>query len=220
MGLNAFPPVEKADKTGLLAIGGELDIETLLTAYSSGIFPWPFDERFMAWFAPPKRAVLFLDDYHVSKRLLSIIKKNEYKIKVNKNFEKVIRYCATSQNRKGQKGTWIIDPMIEAYCDLQRAGFAHSVECYMDGELCGGVYGVAIGKMFAGESMFYVKPNASQIAFYHLVKHLKSEGVKMLDCQVMTPHSKKFGAVEIKREEFMRLLKKAVREKDIDFTKF
>lgn len=213
-----FPALEDADNTGLLALGGDLSVDTLLTAYSSGIFPWPWSERYLAWFAPPQRAVLFLDNFHVSKRLKSIIKKKEYEIRADTNFEKVINACAKSKNRTGQKGTWITKPMIQAYIDLHKAGFAHSIECYFDGELCGGVYGVSIGKMFAGESMFYTAPNASQIAFYHLVELLNAQNVKIIDCQVMTPHSEKFGAVEIDREEFMSILTKSVRGKGLDFS--
>ena len=206
MPLNIFPPLESADKNGLLAIGGDTGINTLLTAYNNGIFPWPFNEKFLAWFAPPKRAVLFLKDFHASNTLKRVIKQKKFLVKINSNFEKVIKYCAKSNNRKGQSGTWITKDIIKGYCKMHEAGYAHSIEAYAEDELCGGVYGVSVGKIFAGESMFYTKPNASQVAFFHLIELLKFQDAKILDCQVMTPHSKKFGAVEITRNEFMKIL--------------
>ncbi len=220
MSLIKFPPLSQADENGLLAIGGDLCTETLIHAYSSGIFPWPLNDDFLAWFAPPKRAVLFLDKFHPSSSLLRLIKKKVFEIRTNTNFEKVIQHCSLSMNRKGQKGTWITDEMIEAYCVLHKEGYAHSIECYFGDKLSGGIYGVSIGKMFAGESMFYIEPNASKIALYYLVQILKEQGVTLLDCQVMTPHSKKFGAVDISREEFNKYLRKSIKEKKIELNNF
>ena len=207
MSFSRFPPVEKADEDGLLALGGSLSSEVLLEAYSSGIFPWPFEERYLAWFSPPKRAVLFLKDLRVPKSLLRLIKKGEYQIRINTCFKEVIEACARSPNRKGQHGTWITDSMIDAYCHLHKLGYAHSIEYFEHSKLKGGLYGVSIGRMFAGESMFYDKPNASKLALYHLVNLLKQQNVEWIDCQVMTRHLQALGAVEIERKSFIKMLR-------------
>lgn len=208
-----FPPVAEADENGLLAIGGDLDIDTLLLAYKSGIFPWPINDEFLTWFAPPKRAVLFFEDFHISKSLSKEINKNKFEIKINTNFEKVIYECAKTKFRKKQDGTWITEEMIAAYINLHNAGYAYSVEAYYMNELVGGHYGVSIGGMCAGESMFYKMSNASKVSLVYIVEYLKSKGLNWLDCQVMTPHLKSFGAREIKRDKFMDLLISAIAKK-------
>lgn len=217
--MSIFPPVEEADRqSGLLAFGGDLDVETLLEAYSLGIFPWPLDERYLTWFAPPRRAVLFLDDYHVSASLLKVLKRKKYEINFDTAFEEVIKGCAFNQNRRNQSGTWITKGMIGAYTELHRRGYAHSVECFKDGVLAGGLYGVSIGSMFAGESMFYDQPDCSKLSLHYLVGVLKAQNVKWIDCQVMTPHLKRFGAVEIPRAEFTSLLNQALAGKKPHFS--
>ncbi len=203
----SFPPLEEADETGLLAIGGELDIETLLTAYKNGIFPWPINDKILAWFAPPMRAVLFLEKFHISKTLKRELNRTKYTFSFNQHFKEVVEGCQELNNRAKQKSTWITREMARAYEELHKAGYARSVEVYDHGELVGGLYGVEIGKMFAGESMFFRKPNASKLALCMLVEYLKHNGSTWLDCQVMTPHMKHLGAEEIFREDFIVLLK-------------
>ncbi len=207
-----FPCITKADKkTGLLAWGGDLQVENLLQAYSSGIFPWPLTEDgTLLWFAPPHRAVLFLESFHASRRLQKKLKSGHFRFTINESFEAVIRACASSPNRKGQKLSWITEEMIQGYIQLYKAGFCHSVECLKEGQLVGGLYGVAIGKMFAGESMFYLESDASKLSLCFLVDYLHQKGVEWIDCQQKTPLLESFGAVEIERADFMRLLFNAI----------
>jgi leucyl/phenylalanyl-tRNA--protein transferase len=206
MAILEFPPVCEADEYGILAIGGDLEVESLLLAYSSGIFPWPLDENYLTWFAPPERTLLFLDEVHVSRSLKKFRRKCSYRFSINTAFEEVVHCCAEMVNRGQQNGTWITGEMKEAYCDLHRAGYAHSIECFDGDELIGGMYGIAIAGMFAGESMFYRRPNASKLAFLYLIEYLQERKVPWIDCQVMTPLSKNFGARDLPRLEFMRLL--------------
>ncbi|MCB0359026.1 MAG: leucyl/phenylalanyl-tRNA--protein transferase, partial [Bdellovibrionales bacterium] len=209
--MKAFPPLELADENGLLAIGGDLDVATLLLAYRSGIFPWPIaDEAVLTWFSPPQRAVLFLDEVRVSRSLRRALRRTEGVFRLDSDFESVIRRCAEPIHRGDQRGTWITEPMIEAYIDLHRAGHAHSVECWLGGELVGGLYGVAIGGMFAGESLFFRVPNASKMCLAVLVHYLRAKGVGWIDCQQMTPLLEGFGAREVPRMEFVALLQQAV----------
>lgn len=213
MAIAAFPPVEHADKHGLLAVGGDLEEASLLLAYRSGIFPWPLDGETLAWFAPPFRTVLFLDEFHVAKTLQKERKRTQFSFAFDRNFEHVIRACASMENRGDQSGTWITDEIVQAYCMMQRRGHAHSVECYFENELVGGLYGMAIGGFFAGESMFYRMSNASKLCLVYLVEHLRERGVPWIDCQVMTPLFKSFGAREIPRAEYMRMLPEAINRK-------
>lgn len=212
MVITRFPPVESADRHGLLAVGGDVEVPSLLLAYKSGIFPWPVEEDVLTWFAPPKRAILFLDRFHAPRSLLKMRKREAaiLEIKFDQAFEPVIRACSELENRGKQQGTWITREMISGYIELYKAGFAHSVECYVRGELSGGLYGVSIGHMFAGESMFYRHPNASKYCLLALVELLTERGVPWIDCQVMTPFFESLGAIEISRAEFMRLLSEAV----------
>ncbi|MBX7136904.1 MAG: leucyl/phenylalanyl-tRNA--protein transferase [Oligoflexia bacterium] len=210
MAIREFPPVSEADSQGLLALGGDLEVPSLVLAYKSGIFPWPFEAQILTWFAPPRRAVLFLDQFHIPRSLKKSLSKSAWQIRFNTAFDEVIGSCAESKNRRGQAGTWITPDIVEAYKELHRAGYAHSIETWEGARLVGGLYGVAIGKMFAGESMFYRKADASKVAFVRLVEHLKAHGVEWLDCQVMTPHMEALGARTIRRDRFMQLLAEAV----------
>ena len=213
MAVPAFPPVEQADNSGLLAIGGDLEIETLLLAYQSGIFPWPLlDVEELLWFAPPQRAILYLDDFHCGRSLRKLLKTSSWEISFDRDFDGVIAGCAESANRP--EGTWITGEMRQAYCRLHRAGYAHSVECWHAGKLVGGLYGVALRGLFAGESMFYREANASKAALVALVQHLRQQGVGWIDCQVMTDLFAGFGAREIQRAEYMQLLKNVL-QRDI-----
>ena len=214
MTISQFPPLDTADEDGLLAIGGDLDVDSLLLAYRSGIFPWPLNSEILAWFSPPKRAVLFFNELHISKSLEKSLRHSDYEIAFDRNTARVIRSCSEAKNRKGQRGTWITKDMVHAYIRLHEAGYCHSVEYYKQGELQGGLYGVRIGGFFAGESMFHIKRDASKICLLNLVERLKSEGMSWLDCQAMTPLLASFGAREIERDQFLELLSTATRQKD------
>jgi leucyl/phenylalanyl-tRNA--protein transferase len=203
-----FPPVESADEDGFLGYGGEPTVEILRLAYASGIFPWPGEYGPMQWFAPPRRALLFLDEFHVGSRLRRTLTKNPFEIRVDTAFEAVLRGCAAP--REGEPGTWITPQMQRGYLDFHRAGHAHSVEAWQDGQLVGGLYGVSFGAYFGGESMFYRVPNASKAALVWLIEHLKSRGSTFIDCQTMTPHFAVFGAREIERSDFMAMLEAAM----------
>lgn len=211
-----FPDPEDSDESGLLAIGGDLEVDSLLLAYSSGIFPWPLNEEILTWFSPPRRAVLHLTKLHISRSLRRALNSNKFEFAIDCNCPEVIRQCRLAGNRrtgKGnpQSGTWITADMQDAYIALHKAGYCHSAESYENGELVGGLYGVSIGAMFAGESMFFKRPDASKVAFARFAVHLRESGAEWLDCQVMTPLFEAFGAEEIEREEFLGMLKNAIR---------
>lgn len=210
MVIREFPPLELANQDGLLAIGGDLDIESLLLAYRSGIFPWPVHEDLLTWFAPPERCLLFLDRVHISRSLKKELKNSSYSFHINRDVPQIISSCAAVINRGEQQGTWITSEMVRAYIAFHQAGYCHGIGCYDDDALVGGLYGICIGKMFAGESMFYRKPNASKLALCYLITHLQEREVSWIDCQMMTPLLQSFGAVCIPRLEFMKLLKEAL----------
>ena len=205
-----FPPVELAltNPNGLLAAGGDLSPERLLDAYRHGIFPWFNENDPILWWSPDPRMVLFPNEFKISHSLLKILRKGAYEIRFDTAFEQVMRNCAAP--RKEQAGTWILEDIINAYCELHRMGYAHSVETWIDGELAGGLYGIALGKMFYGESMFSRKTNASKIALAHLSKQLEYWDFGMIDCQMNTSHLASLGAREIPREEFIRRLQNLV----------
>ncbi|MFO0417226.1 MAG: leucyl/phenylalanyl-tRNA--protein transferase [Pseudomonadota bacterium] len=200
-----FPDVDTADEDGLLALGGDLEPESLLLAYRSGIFPWPVD-NVLAWWAPPERGVVFLDELHISRSLARELKTARYETKIDGAFAEVITRCAEVVNRGDQGGTWITPYLRKAYIEFAKLGYARSFESYFNGELVGGLYGVMIDNFFVAESSFYRMPNASKVAFVAMTSHLKSLGIKWFDCQMVTPFSKSFGARSIPRAEFMRLL--------------
>jgi leucyl/phenylalanyl-tRNA--protein transferase len=210
MAITRFPPVQKADPDGLLAIGGDLEPSSLLLAYRNGIFPWPVDGETLAWFAPPQRAVIFLDEFHISRRLERTLSKAPFENRIDANFLGVITQCAELANRGDQDGTWITDEVIDAYHELFQLGYCHSFESYREGELVGGLYGIQIGKFFAAESSFFRAPDASKSAMCFMADHLRRSGVTWFDCQVPTPFSLSFGAREIERESYMKILKEAV----------
>src|SRR6478735_9488106 len=201
-----FPPVELAESDGLLAIGGDLSVDRLLLAYRNGIFPW-YEGDHILWWCPHPRFVLFPDNLKVSKSMQQLIKKKEFSFTINKVFSEVIRNCKQSK-RKEQDGTWITDDVEQAYINLHRMGYAFSAEAWQNDELVGGLYGIKIGKVFFGESMFSKASNASKFAFINYVKQLQSEGVVLIDCQVYTSHLESLGAAMIPREKFVGLLQK------------
>lgn len=200
-----FPPVETASAEGILAIGGDLSSERLLLAYKSGIFPWFNQGEPIVWHSPSKRMVLFPQELKVSKSMRQVMKKNKFIITFNKNFKQVIRACKTIY-RQGQGGTWITDEMEDAYINLHELGIAKSVEVWLDKELVGGLYGVDLGTIFCGESMFSNVSSASKVAFINLVEKLRKENYKLIDCQVYNSHLASLGAREIPRTEFMKYL--------------
>ena len=210
-GDSTFPPVELAlsQPNGLLAVGGDLSPERVLEAYRNGIFPWFSEGDPILWWSPNPRMVLFPTEFKISHSLRKILHKNDHEVRFDSAFEQVMRACASP--RDGQAGTWILEEMIEAYCELHRRGYAHSVETWIDGELVGGLYGMALGKMFYGESMFSRRSNASKIALAHLAKQLESWNYGMIDCQMNTPHLASLGAREIPREEFIVRLQELIR---------
>lgn len=208
----SFPPPEFAEDSGLLAMGGDLCVDRLLTAYKQGIFPWYEETTPILWWAPDPRMVLFPEDLHISKSLKKIIKKNQFEITFDKAFGEVISSCAYVRLDKGEE-TWITPEMVNAYIDFHRAGYAHSVEVWHNGELAGGVYGVALGRAFFGESMFTNIDNASKVGFVYLVEHLKKWGFRFIDCQVATDNLERFGAKEIPRKEFMEILENEIKFK-------
>lgn len=208
--IEAFPPVELADEYGLLAVGGDLEVPSLLLAYRSGIFPWPIEGmKEIPWFSPPERFLLFFSELRLSRTLKKSLKTLPYTLTVNRAFDRVIAACSKAK-RKDQRGSWITSEMRKAYSDLHRAGYAQSVECWNGEELVGGLYGVGIGGMFAGESMFYVQPYASQFALAGLIELLESRGSTWLDCQQETPFFARFGARSVERDEFLTLLRSQI----------
>jgi leucyl/phenylalanyl-tRNA--protein transferase len=205
-----FPPAESADADGLVAVGGELTPAWLLDAYRHGIFPWPLDGDFpyMLWWSPDPRAIIELDGLKVSRRLARTCRSGRFEISSDRDFAAVIRGCATAQNRR--VGTWLTKPMIAAYCRLFELGHAHSVEVWCQGRLAGGVYGVALGGLFAAESMFYRMRDASKVALACLLPHLRARGYRLFDIQQLTPHTARMGAVEIPRRQYLRRLAEAL----------
>ncbi|MHB8901139.1 MAG: leucyl/phenylalanyl-tRNA--protein transferase [Thermoguttaceae bacterium] len=211
-----FPPVEEADDDGLLALGGELEPPWLLDAYMHGIFPWPFgdDSQPMAWWSPDPRGILELDDLHISRRLRRTLRQGGYRVTCDRAFAQVMAACAVGPGRQG--GTWVTPAMIRAYTQLHHLQFAHSLEVWFEQELVGGTYGVSIRGLFAAESKFYRRRDASKVALAHLVTHLKRRGYRLLDLQMVTPHTGRLGAVEIPRDEYLRRLAVAL-EQDVTF---
>ncbi len=205
-----FPPLEQAlrEPNGLLAMGGSLSVDRLLDAYRRGIFPWFNQGDPVLWWSPDPRMVLFPMEFEISRSLRKTLRRRDYDVRTDMAFEQVMRACAAP--RDGQAGTWIHEGMIAAYTALHRMGHAHSVETWVDGELAGGLYGVAIGRMFYGESMFSRRTDASKIALAHLAKQLVRWNFGMIDCQMNTRHLASLGAREIPRSEFIRRLQELI----------
>jgi leucyl/phenylalanyl-tRNA--protein transferase len=201
-----FPPVDDALEDGLLALGGDLSTDRLLLAYHHGIFPW-YSEETPLWWCPDPRFVLFPSELKVSKSMKQVLKSERFELRTDTCFEAVIANCR-AKDRPGQDGTWITDDVQEAYTALRHLGYAHSAEAWHNGELVGGLYGVRLGKVFFGESMFSHESNASKFAFISYVQQLVAEGVELIDCQVYTEHLASLGARMISREDFIRSLER------------
>ena len=204
-----FPPVERAHPSGLLAVGGDLSVERLILAYQSGIFPWPEPDTPILWWAPPKRALIEPSALHVGRSLRKRVRRGDFEVRADHNFDAVIRACARVP-RPGQRGTWILPDMIDAYIQLHLAGYAHSIEAYRDGVLCGGLYGVSLGGCFFGESMFSQVDDASKVAFVTLAQQLVAWDFDLIDGQVQNPHLERFGVYTVPRAEFMIRLRKSL----------
>lgn len=202
-----FPPPHLAldEPNGLLAFGGDLSVERLLQAYENGIFPWFSEGEPLLWWSPDPRGLLFIEDYKVSRSFKKFLKKHPFRVTKNQAFEDVIKACALTP--RDDKGTWITNDMQHAYIRLHKAGYAHSFEVWEENELVGGLYGIGIGNVFCGESMFHLRSNASKLAFYHLVQHMKSHGCRFIDCQMQTEHLASLGVTSVSREEFLELLR-------------
>ena len=203
---NSFPPVHLAEPDGLLAIGGDLTPKRLIEAYKHGIFPW-YEGEYILWWSPNPRFILFPNELKISHSMKQMLKQETFEFSTNREFKRVIHECRISK-RKDQHGTWITDAVEKAYSKMHELGHAHSAEAWKDGELIGGLYGIRLGKVFFGESMFSKKSNASKYAFIQFVQQLKTEGVELIDCQVYTSHLESLGARMIGREEFVQLLSK------------
>lgn len=200
----AFPPQELAEPDGLLAVGGDLSIDRLLLAYRHGIFPW-YEGRHILWWCPDPRFVLLPSELKESKSMRQLIRRNTFEFRVDTDFKQVIGKCKTVA-RRGQESTWITDEVREAYIALHVAGYAHSAEVWQGPDLVGGLYGVRMGKVFFGESMFSTVSNASKYAFIQYVQHLQLEAVELIDCQVYTEHLESLGARMMPRPDFLALL--------------
>lgn len=203
-----FPNPEHSEPDGLLAVGGDLSEERLLLAYSNAIFPWPAEGYPLLWWSPNPRLVLFPEKFKVSKSLKKTVKTNKFEVKIDTDFEQIINHCS-GVSRKGEDGTWITQQMIDAYINLHKKGYAHSIGTYYQGKLVGGLYGISIGKAFFGESMFHLMSDASKVAFYYLVKLAKQFKFQYIDAQTTTNHLISLGAEEISREDFLKLLAKS-----------
>jgi leucyl/phenylalanyl-tRNA--protein transferase len=207
----AFPPLEYAlsEPNGLLAIGGDLSQQRLIKAYEKGIFPWFSEQDPLLWWSPDPRAIIKIPDLNINRTLTKFLKKSPFTVTLNKNFNDVIAYCSDAPFRRD--GTWILPEMLQAYKNLHQLGYAHSIEVWQEQTLVGGLYGVAINGFFSGESMFYLKSNASKVALVYLAKHLKSANINFIDCQLLNPFLESMGCKEVKRDDFVKLKDEAIK---------
>ena len=203
-----FPAHLHPDRHGLVAVGGNLSEPVLLEAYSRGIFPW-FDQPPLMWYSPDPRMVLYPGDYNAPERLARVVRQGRFGVAFDRDFARVMGGCA-SVPRPGQEGTWITQPFVDAYTHLHEAGYVHCVSVYRDGALAGGLYGLSLGRVFCGESMFSLEPNASKVALFHLVRWITAKGFAFIDCQAPTRHLASLGAVQIGRRRFLAELESAL----------
>ena len=200
-----FPSPEQASAEGIVAVGGDLQPERVMLAYRKGIFPWFESDDFLLWWSPDPRMVLFPDQLKISKSMRTVLRKKQFEVTFNKAFDQVVEACAKVK-RFGQNGTWITPGLMEVYSTLHTQGHAHSVEVWEEGSLVGGLYGIDLGTVFCGESMFSKSSNASKVALIFLVKELKKNKYELIDCQVPTQHLASMGAESISRTEFLTFL--------------
>lgn len=204
-----FPPTELAEPDGLIAVGGDLSAKRLLVAYQAGIFPWFGEGDPILWWATDPRLVLFTEEFHAPRRLLRIIRQGKFRVTADTAFAEVINNCAR-QRSYDRVETWITAEMLEAYSTLHKLGYAHSIECWQEERLAGGLYGVCLGGIFFGESMFSAVSNSSKVALYHLIQFGLKEGIHLIDCQIRTDHLLRFGAREIPRSRFEKYLRQHI----------
>lgn len=205
-----FPPLHTASPEGLLAIGGILNTQTLLSAYKQGIFPWPISsDSPLTWFSPDPRGIIRIQNFHISKSFSKFIKKANLVVRFNTDFKEVLRRCSQAP-RQNETGTWITEEIITGYENLFHAGYSYCVSVYKDEKLIGGLYGVTIGRYISGESMFFSEPNASKLALYKLIQQLKKSNITWLDTQMVTPIIESFGGENIKRDSFIKMLNKEI----------
>ena len=216
--LSDFPPVHHAltEPEGLLAAGGDLSPERLINAYEHGIFPWFDDDQPILWWSPDPRAVLFPSEIKISRSLRKRIKRQEFDVRFDTQFDKVVEACAAP--RINESGTWITDDMYAAYCELHRLGVAHSIECFKGEQLVGGLYGVSLGKMFFGESMFHRQTDASKVAFAYLARFLELQNATLIDCQIENPHLNSLGSRLIDRQVFTEYLQRNRNARPFDWS--
>jgi leucyl/phenylalanyl-tRNA--protein transferase len=205
-----FPEPELADHSGLLAVGGDLSAERLILAYANGIFPWYSQGEPLLWWSPDPRMILYPHQLKISKSLKQSLRNKNFEVRFDTAFSEVIRSCKQAP-RPGQNGTWITHEMQNAYIRLHEMGWAHSVEAWKEDKLVGGLYGVSIGKVFFGESMFFEQRDASKVALVHLVNKLREWNFKFIDAQVETTHLQRMGAINIERKQFLDLLAKSIK---------
>ena len=207
----AFPSPDEAEASGLLAIGGDLGLRRLLLAYCMGIFPWYCEGEPILWWSPDPRAIFELDAFLVPRSLRRTLRQEVFRVTVDQAFRQVMEGCAAPA--PGRRSTWISPVFLEAYTELHRAGHAHSVECWQGGELAGGIYGVVVGGLFAGESMFHRASNASKVALCSLIAHLRARGFTLFDIQMLTPVTAQLGAVTVSRDVYLERLTEAVKRR-------
>ena len=207
-----FPDPNQADQSGLLAVGGDLSSNRIIKAYEQGIFPWFSEGDPILWWSPDPRMILFPEKLNVSKSLRQSLNNSNFEVTFDKSFVDVVTHCSNIP-RKDQDGTWITKEMKQAYLNLHELGYAHSVETWLDGELVGGLYGISLGHAFFGESMFYTRRDASKIALYHLTEKIINWGFFFIDAQIETDHMQRMGAENISRNDFLKLLNKALKHK-------
>ena len=200
-----FPSPQSATQEGIVAVGGDLNPLRILEAYKNGIFPWFNDDENLMWWSPDPRMILFPEKIKISKSFKSFLKKKEYRVSFNENFEDVIESCSNIK-RVNQKGTWITNGLKQSFIELHLMGYAHSVEVWQNGVIIGGLYGLDLGNIFCGESMFSIKSNASKVGLYFLCQELKQNNYRFIDCQVPSQHLRSLGAEEISRDNFLKKL--------------
>ncbi len=208
-GSSEFPDPHRAGPEGLVAVGGDFSVSRLLSAYRRGIFPWTAHP--ITWWSPDPRGIMELDGLHVPRSLARVLRSSNFSISLNRDFRAVIQGCAERSTGRGRGETWITPEFVEAYCQVHREGHAHSLEVWAEGRLVGGIYGVAQGGLFAGESMFHRVSNASKVALVRLVEHLRQRGFLLFDIQMLTPVTRRMGGTEISRDEYLQRLSKALR---------
>lgn len=209
-----FPSPYSASEEGLVAVGGEITVTRVLSAYGQGIFPWYSEDQPVLWWSPEPRAILYPDDIKISRSLKKLLRKKNFQVTADQEFSKVIKACAGPRTQSPGAGTWITEEMIETYTQLYQMGYGHSIEVWHDDRLVGGLYGLALGSAFFGESMYSHAPNASKIALVYLAKFASSSGIDFIDCQLPSDHLASMGAIDISRKKYLAILRDALKHEN------